>query len=61
MGVQNDTQGTLRARGVTPAESHTARVTQLTLTGRLRCGREGSQGAAIRYAILSEINKRSYL
>ena len=47
LGVQNDTQGTLGARGVNPAESHAARVTQLTLTGRPRCGREGSQGAVI--------------
>ena len=57
--VQNDTQRTARARGVSPGEpgvSHAARVHQLTLTGRLRCGRESSQGAASRFAILSEIN-----
>ena len=47
-----------RARGVSPGwspdESHAARSWNLTLTGRPRCGRESSQGAAIRSAILSK-------
>ena len=56
-GVQNDTQRTARARGVSrgePVESHAARFSHLTQTGRPRCGPESSQGAAIRYAILSK-------
>ena len=63
-GVQNDTQETLDARGVIPAESHAARFTPLTRTGRLRCGREGSQGAAICQSATQysqKSNKRSYL
>ena len=63
MEVQNDTQRTARARGVSrgePAESHAARLRNMTQTGRPRCGharvavRQSSQGAAIRYAILSK-------
>ena len=63
MEVQNDTQRTARARGVSrgePAESHAARFKNLTQTGRPRCGharvavRQSSQGAAIRSAILSK-------
>ena len=54
--VQNDTQRAVGARGVStgePGESHAARFRNLTQTGRPRCGRESSQGAAGRYAILS--------
>ena len=45
------------ARGVSPGEpgeSHAARAKNLTQTGRPRCGRQSSQGAPIRYAILSK-------
>ena len=55
--MQNDTERTARARGVSrgePAESHAARLRKMTQTGRARCGRESSQGAGIRYAILSK-------
>ena len=37
-----------------PGESHAARLTNSTHTGRPRCGRESSQGAALRSAILSK-------
>ena len=47
--------------GVNPPESHAARVTNRTQTGRPRCGRESSQKAAIRYAILSNIKIWSYV
>ena len=58
-GVQNDTQRTLRARAVNPV-SHTPRAFRnLTQTGRPRCGRESSQGAASRSAILSK-SKQGY-
>ena len=59
--VPNDTERTARARGVSPGEpgeSHAARVTNRTQTGRPRCGRESSQGAARRSAILSKIHIR---
>ena len=55
-GGAHDTQRTARTRGVSPGEpgeSHAARLTNSTQTGRPRCGREGSQGAALRSAILS--------
>ncbi len=57
----SDTQRTTPRARREPGESHAARFKDSTLSGRLRCGRESSQGAASRYAIPSRIHIRSYV